>query len=306
MGKAEKLNFLAIIAVSLFLLYVNRNMVETLFASLSTGEELLWWAGFGSIMYFVGNVSALKEMEQESGERTRLATSLDEIAGVNLSKIFAYGEQLENYPASLSCLRKIKSYQVLAYFGGALTITSVGIVFIYLMAETRFNSSFTFFVGVLLIFSAESAIVKIVVSYHNTITKFVGSEGLDIKLISKSLWDTFKRSLSNLLVGVLFFALALSAITTLDNFSNFANHPEVLRGIHYLIVFASLTSAVGWIGTGIYQMLPHISPQYADYELPNANEAFFTDIEQRPDGTFLFQTAEDSDEEQGAGKESST
>lgn len=298
MGREEKAQFLAIAAVSVFLLYVNRNAIEMLFASLSTGEELLMWAGTLSIAYFTGNVSALREVQKESGDRTRLAASLDDIAGVNITKIFAYGERVENFPASLNCLRKIKSYQVLAYFGGTLTFASVGVAFIYFMRETRLPNNTFVVIGWILIFLAEGSIVKMALTNYNAITTFVGSEGLDASLVHRSQWSTFKHSFSSFIVGISFTALALFFIITIDEFSTFVNYPNVLRGVHYLIVFASLTSGVGWIGTAIYQMLPHLSPKYADYELPDANEAFFTDVEQRPDGTFLFQTAEeDSGEE---------
>ncbi|WP_254279656.1 hypothetical protein [Haloarcula marina] len=293
MGREEKVQFLAIAAVSLFLLYVNRNAIEPLFGTFSTGEELLMWVGSFSIAYFTGSVSALREIQQKNGDRTRLAASLDDIAGVNITKIFNYGERVENYPASLNCLRKIKSYQVLAYFGGTLTFASVAVGFIYVMRETRLPNNTYVVIGWALIFLAEGSIIKMAFANYNAITAFVGSEGLDASLVRRSQWETFKLSLSNFFVGISFLALALFLISTLDNFSTIATYPNVLRGVHYLIVFASLTSGFGWIGTAIYQMFPHFSPKYADYELPDANEAFFTNVEQRPDGTFLFQTAEE-------------
>lgn len=305
MGRTEKINFLTILLAALFLLYINRHMIDSVFASLSTSEEFLLLAGFSSIADFTGRTSALRQIKNENGDRTRLAASLEDISGVNLTKMFAYSERRENYPASLNCLRKVKSYQVLAYFGGALTHASVGIVFIYIMAETRFNNSLTFVIGVILILLAESAIIRTVTLYHDVITSFVGSEGLDQKLISSNPWDTLKRSLTNLITGMLFISLAMFFITNIGTLSTFANHPKVLWGVHYLIIFASLTSGVGWIGSAVYQVLPHISQKYADFDLPNPNDAIFTDVQPRPDGTFLFQTAREDDENKDKEEETS-
>lgn len=288
----NKWKILAIVFLSGFFLYAKRGTLVDIVNSLSNLEILIGILSSYSFSIISGYYSALSEVDEENWNSGYIIhDSSGEMEGIDLKRAFSYMERVGNYPASTECLRKLKSYQILAHLGAVLTLASAGVVIIYLFAEFRPKSSLMFIGGVLLTFLAEGQVYRGIVKRHDIVTRFIGSEGLGMEFIGRNVWSALKRSIAHLFTGTTFIALATFAILTLENFLPYTGHPEVLRGIHYLVVFTALTAGVGWIGSAFYFVAPFFREEYRNNSIPDWGEIMYTEIRQTEDGGFVYKTA---------------
>lgn len=287
-GKREHiLTSFGLLFLSVYLNYIYD--IYGIISPLSSFESKLGWFGILGVSFYLGMSSVIeKKDDQDSSLRSIIYDKSGETNGIALNKAAIYSERQRNFPASVGCLRKIKSYQVLSHVGGVLTLVAIGIFLIYIFSEVRVQGDVIFAINVITTVVLEAIIVKAIISRHDSITQFTGYTITNDIFVYRNFWKNAGVSLVNIITGMSFLSFGIFLVITVGYFSQYLSHPDVLTVLQYMIAIPSFTSGIGWVGTGIYQILPHISGKYANFNEPDIGEALLTEIEEKDNGKYLL------------------